>query len=292
MSDLKSKLISSALLILFVLTTKGLPQSHIGFNHLTVENGLSQRSVTCIFQDSKGFMWFGTQDGLNRFDGYGFKVFKNDPGDSTSLSENFIFSIMENPSGDIYIETRDGSLHQFYARSESFRLVQRDKIDLTLCRISSVTAHLYESSGIIWAGGLGKETGLVRTNSGTGEITTYRHDPANPHSLSSDKVYSIFRDRTGNLWIGPIMVWTGLMKPAENLFTTVMIPKIQTVCRTTGYGPFIRIPEVICGSEPYAAVCVFSILIPTLFIISGKMKMILPALVIILSSQFMRTSQV
>jgi ligand-binding sensor domain-containing protein len=73
-------------------------QSHLSFNHLGVENGLSQSAITCIFQDSKGFMWFGTQDGLNRYDGYNFKIFKNDPDDTTSLSDNFIFSIYEDES--------------------------------------------------------------------------------------------------------------------------------------------------------------------------------------------------
>ena len=82
------------ILPLFLLNTLQ-AQNHIAFNHLTVEDGLSQSSVTCIFQDAKGFMWFGTQDGLNRYDGYNFKVFKNDPEDSTSLINNFIFSIYE-----------------------------------------------------------------------------------------------------------------------------------------------------------------------------------------------------
>ena len=66
-------------------------QGNIAFNHLTVNDGLSQSSVTCIFQDRKGFMWFGTQDGLNRYDGYKFKVFKNIPNDTTTLTDNFVF---------------------------------------------------------------------------------------------------------------------------------------------------------------------------------------------------------
>ncbi len=86
-------------------SSESLTQSHIIFNHLTIEDGLSQSSVTCILQDRSGFMWFGTQDGLNRYDGYNIKVFKNNPGDSTSLTDNFIFSICEDLSGILYIET-------------------------------------------------------------------------------------------------------------------------------------------------------------------------------------------
>ena len=120
-------------------------QQQISFNHLTVEDGLSQSSVTCIFQDKKGFMWFGTQDGLNRFDGYNFKVFKNDPTDSTSLSENFIFSIYEDSSGQLYVETRDGNRHLFIAALECFRLVSKENINLANVKMSTVSAQLHEA---------------------------------------------------------------------------------------------------------------------------------------------------
>jgi ligand-binding sensor domain-containing protein/serine phosphatase RsbU (regulator of sigma subunit) len=177
-------------------------QQRIVFNHLTVEDGLSQSAVTCIFQDRKGFMWFGTQDGLNRYDGYKFKIFKNDPSDTNSLTENFIFSIFENRAGVLYIETQNGTLHQYNPRSESFLVVQKDSVNLEDARVSTVGALLQESSGIIWTGGLSKGTGLKRTDINTGQITIFKHDPEDPSSLSDDKVYSVFRDRTGNLWVG------------------------------------------------------------------------------------------
>ena len=60
------------------------------FHHLQVENGLSNNAVICSLQDKRGFLWFGTKDGLDRFDGYSFKVFRNDPDDSTSIGSNFI----------------------------------------------------------------------------------------------------------------------------------------------------------------------------------------------------------
>ena len=179
-----------------------LPQSNIIFNHLTIEDGLSQSSVTCILQDKKGFMWFGTQDGLNRYDGYNIKVFKNDPGDSTSLTDNFIFSIYEDQSGSLYIETQSGTFHQYNPRSESFKIVIKDSVDLERAMVNSVSALLQESSGIRWTGGLSKETGLVRFDTKTGKGTTFKHNPSDPSSLSNDKVYSVFRDRSGNLWVG------------------------------------------------------------------------------------------
>ena len=93
------KLVVLFISIFFIQTIT--PQSNIRFNHLTVEDGLSQSAVTVIFQDKHGFMWFGTQDGLNRYDGYNFKIFKNIPSDSTSLTDNFIFSIYEDKTGSL-----------------------------------------------------------------------------------------------------------------------------------------------------------------------------------------------
>ncbi|MEJ2052949.1 MAG: two-component regulator propeller domain-containing protein [Calditrichaceae bacterium] len=147
-------------------------------------------------------MWFGTQDGLNRYDGYQFKVFKNDPSDKTSLTENFIFSIYENPSGTLFFETQNGIMHQYYPKSESFRVVKKDSVILQNARISTVGALLQESSGVIWTGGLSRGTGLKRTDTKTGQVTVFKNEPDNPASLSDNRVYSIFRDHSGNLWIG------------------------------------------------------------------------------------------
>jgi ligand-binding sensor domain-containing protein/serine phosphatase RsbU (regulator of sigma subunit) len=197
-----NRVFMSGLFITLLFISEVFSQPYIAFNHLTVEDGLSQSSVTCILQDSKGFMWFGTQDGLNRYDGYSFKIFKNDPSDSTSLSNNFIFSIYQNQSDQFFIETQGGTLHLYNPRSESFLIVIKDSVNLENARISTVGALLRESSGLEWTGGLGNETGLKRTDTKTGQSTIFKHNPDDPFSLSDDKVYSVFRDRSGNLWIG------------------------------------------------------------------------------------------
>ena len=186
----------------FLLFSEVLSQSQIKFNHLTVKDGLSQSSVTCIFQDSKGFMWFGTQDGLNRYDGYNFKVFKNEPSNIASLTDNFVFSIYEDQSNTLYIETQSGALHQYISKSESFLVVNRDSVNLAGAKLSTVGAMFQEATGIKWTGGLGSGTGLKRLDINTGQTTLYKHDPANPNSLSDDKVYSIYKDRSGNIWVG------------------------------------------------------------------------------------------
>lgn len=195
------KVLNCALLIIF-FTINLFAQESIVFNHLTVSNGLSQNSVTCIFQDRKGFMWFGTQDGLNRFDGYKFKVFKNIPSDTTSLTENFIFSIFEDSTGNLFIETQSKIIHKYNPVNESFSVVDRNKIDFSRVKLSTVGAFLYEPNGIKWIGGAGRGTGLEKINSKTGEITKYKNDLRNPSSLTNDKVYSVYRDSKNNLWVG------------------------------------------------------------------------------------------
>ena len=178
-----------------------LPQNHIAFKHLTINDGLSNGSVMCIFQDKKGFMWFGTQDGLNRYDGYNFKIFKNIPTDSTTLSDNFIISICESKKGILYIETRNGNFHKYNPVTESFKVIPKDSIDLTEVRMSTSDANYYEP-GIIWTGGASRGTGLDRLDTKTGDVIHYKQNPKDTSSLSSNKVYSIYRDHSGNLWVG------------------------------------------------------------------------------------------
>ncbi len=179
-------------------------QSNIAFNHLTVENGLSQSAVTCIFQDKDGFMWFGTQDGLNRYDGYNFKVFKNIADDSTSLSDNFIFSIYEDESGSLTVETQSGKLNQYNPLTESFKIISERDFNPNRAKMSSVLAVYYDKPDVVWTGGLSKETGLKMANKKTGQTKTYTHNPNDKFSLSDNKVYSILRDSKGSLWIGTV----------------------------------------------------------------------------------------
>ena len=190
--------------LLYLFSINGTAQNNISFNHLTVENGLSQSAVTCILQDKDGFMWFGTQDGLNRYDGYNFKVFKNIADDSTSLSDNFIFSIYEDESGILFIETQSGKLNKYNPLNESFVIVSRDDINLQKAKMNSVSAIYYDKSDVVWTGGLSKETGLKMENKKTGETKIYIHSPNDKFSLSDNKVYSILRDSKGSLWIGTV----------------------------------------------------------------------------------------
>ena len=153
-------------------------------------------------QDSKGFMWFGTQDGLNRYDGYNFKVFKNDPADSNTISDNFVFTIYEDSSSNLFVRTISGKLHLYSQRDESFKVVSDDSVDLHSTRYNTVLSFYYDKNGIEWQGSASRGTGLKRIDKINETEETFTHDPANVNSISNDKVYSIKRDSKNNIWIG------------------------------------------------------------------------------------------
>lgn len=112
-------------LILFTLGINKLNAQYY-FKHFKVENGLSNNIVFCSLQDKKGFMWFGTRDGLNRFDGYSFKIFRHDPNNKKSLGSNYISSIYEDFNGKLWIGTTKG-LYQYNEKTEDFTLLQITK---------------------------------------------------------------------------------------------------------------------------------------------------------------------
>jgi ligand-binding sensor domain-containing protein len=85
----------------------------IRFKHLRIEDGLSQSSVHAIAQDRIGFLWFGTEDGLNRYDGYTFTVYRHDPLDSFSISDNYITRLLTGRNGDLWIGTFNGGLNRY-----------------------------------------------------------------------------------------------------------------------------------------------------------------------------------
>src|SRR5690606_29329875 len=104
-----------------VISLNGTAQHY--FKHFKAEDGLSNNIVFCSAQDKKGFMWFGTRDGLNRFDGYSFKVFRNEKNNKNSLGSNYISSIYTDSKGNLWIGTFKG-LYKFNENSEDFSLLE------------------------------------------------------------------------------------------------------------------------------------------------------------------------
>ena len=177
-------------------------QQKMLYEHLSVKEGLSQGSVTCILQDRLGFMWFGTQDGLNRYDGYMVKVYRHDPANPASLSENFITSIIEDRTGTLWVGTvgSAGLVNRFDPATESFSRYPRDSVDLRGAIRSEANSEYEEPSGVRWWGRIG--AGVTRLDPKTGLRKVFKHDPADPKSLIDNNVYSVYGDRSGTVWVG------------------------------------------------------------------------------------------
>jgi signal transduction histidine kinase/ligand-binding sensor domain-containing protein len=168
------------------------------FTHITTEQGLSDVRVSAILQDHAGFMWFGTTNGLDRYDGYSVVAYPNDPANPHSLSGNYIAALYEDHSGTIWVGTRSG-LNAFDRRTELFTRYLHNQADSHSLSSNSVLAIEEDRAGVLW---IGTDSGLNRFDRASGTFSTYRHDEANPGSLSNDFVRAIEEDRSGVLWIG------------------------------------------------------------------------------------------
>ncbi len=186
------------------------------------EQGLTQTTVYSIFQDSKGFMWFGTRDGLHKYDGYGFKVYRNKPDDPKSLSNNTIRAIYEHKSM-LWVGTENG-LNRFDWETEKFIRYQNDPANPSSISHDRIRAIVEDTFGDLWigtnGGGLNK---LVLTASENGEellkFERYRHNPEDPYSLSHNSVYALCPASQGGIWIGTIGGGLNKLDPKKGTFT-------------------------------------------------------------------------
>ena len=174
-------------------------ESHIRFDRLTIQDGLSQSSINCILQDRQGYMWFGTQDGLNRYDGFEFRVFNYKRGKSGTLSRPWVWSLLEDRQGVIWVATTDGGLNRWDPQSETFTSYTHDPDDPASLSDDRVRTTFEDRAGRIW---VGTEAGLNRLEADPGTFTRYLHDPSDPTGLSSDDIRSILEDSLGYLWVG------------------------------------------------------------------------------------------
>src|SRR3954470_67404 len=168
----------------------------IRFRRLSNPQNLSHVRVESIVQDTQGFMWFGTWNGLNRYDGYKFKVFKHEPGDPKSLSGVQVYSLFKDHSGHLWVGT-DGFLDRLHPETESFTHYKLDKPSTN--RLSSIVTNISEdSSGKLW---LSTRNGLFRFDPNSAELKNYVHAPADPLALADNDVQSTGEDREGNFCV-------------------------------------------------------------------------------------------
>ncbi len=169
------------------------------FEHLSITDGLSQNSANCILQDDKGFMYFGTQDGLNRFDGFDFSIFRPLPNDRNSLTHNYIHSLLQDRNDRIWIGTNGGGLDRFDPNTKQFinyRYVADDPYSLSSNIVYSI---IQDREGTIW---VGTYHGVNRYDPEQDRFSHYHLNPNDPRSLGHNIVRIIYEDQAGMLWIG------------------------------------------------------------------------------------------
>jgi len=189
-------LIPIALFSLFIGVISAVAQDEARYYNITTDEGLSQSFVNCIYQDSRGFMWFGTQDGLNRYDGNGITVFKNNPVDSNSLVANNVTSLYEDTQGILWIGT-DGGLSSLNTYSGKFRNYTHTKSKNSISG-NSIHAIYEDYEGVLWIGT--SNNALDELDRKTGKFTNYHLAPGD--TSENNFISSITQDKYGSLWVG------------------------------------------------------------------------------------------
>ena len=201
---MKAFLKAVLLAILLTLITSGQSFAQGGdeprFERISIEQGLAHTSVKTLLQDSQGFMWFGTNDGLNKYDGYKFTLYKHDRENPYSISENHIMSMYEDQRGNLWIGTWGGGLNRFDRETERFTGYQHDPADPHSLSDHTVMSIYEDQADVLWFGTL--EGGLNQFDRETEQFIRYEHDPDDPDRLSHNNVKSIVEDQSGVFWVG------------------------------------------------------------------------------------------
>jgi len=186
---------------------------NIRFEQISLEEGLSQSVVNVILQDQKGFLWIGTDDGLNRYDGYNFKIFKPDTTNPFSLSDRSITDIVEDKDGNLWIATRMGGLNRYDPISGKFTQYMHSKNDATSIISNQVTSLFVDKTGL-WVG----------TNNGLDFLdfssNQFIHYPLATGKLvpESKSISVVYKDSANRLWIGTSDAGLGLYDLKDQSF--------------------------------------------------------------------------
>ncbi len=188
----------SLLFLLFPCLLMG-QDGEIQFNHLTIEEGLSQSNVEAIAQDSVGYMWFGTNDGLNRYDGLNFKIYKHSPADPYSLSDNNIQVIYEDREHTLWIGTQSRGLNRYDRDKERFIRYTSDPDVWQTLTANTVWSLLEDSQGNFW---VGTAHGLNRMDRTSETFERFYSELNDPRTLTNNQINLMHEDSKGVLWIG------------------------------------------------------------------------------------------
>lgn len=191
----------AVILFFLLIATKNFSQNKdYTFEKLTVRNGLSHNNVYAIFQDQLGFLWFGTQDGLNKYDGYNFKIYRHEPGNKNSLTTGNFGKIYQDSSGVFWFGTFGGGIDQYNPETNTFTNLSNNINDPTSLSNNQITFIFEDSFGEIWVGT--SSGGLNKYNKNDKSFIQFRHNPNDKSSLSHPRAKCICETDDGTIWIG------------------------------------------------------------------------------------------
>lgn len=177
-----------------------LPSRQVRFDRFSLEHGLSQGSVTAIVQDREGFLWFGTRDGLDRFDGYEFRIFRTDPARRETLSHSAITSLFTDSRDRLWIGTEAG-LNRYDPLTGSFARFLSGSDSPSGPGGNTVTALAEDRRGRLW---IGTPRGLIVFDPTAGRFILHLKRPGDPRSLNDNRITSLLLDGNGALWVGTL----------------------------------------------------------------------------------------
>lgn len=190
--------VSAYLLLLLSICYGQSPK--IVFDRIAKEQGLIPGNVNDIIQDSVGFIWMATENGLCRYDGYNFIYYKHEVDDSKSLSYNHVFSLLEDKGGIIWVGTLGGGLNKFDSRTGKFKRFTHNSSNVKSLSHDIIFKLYKDSKDRIWVTTLGGGLNLFDPVKET--FTHYKHSQKDSSSISSNMVSAIYEDKNKNLWIG------------------------------------------------------------------------------------------
>ncbi|MFK7847107.1 MAG: two-component regulator propeller domain-containing protein [Rhodothermales bacterium] len=172
-------------------------QRNLLFKHINSSDGLAHNAVYSVFQDRRGFMWFGTQEGLNRYDGHEIKTYRHELDNPGSIDHNWITYINEDREGTMWVCTSGGGINRYNFETDSFDQLL-DPEDPDLAQINVVRNFAEDQEGFLW---LSTDAGLFRINKENGQFKRYVYESELPGSLSGTITRHVFIDSRGTVWI-------------------------------------------------------------------------------------------
>lgn len=241
---------------IFIMTLQVAAQEEINFTAITTRNGLSSNTINTILKDRFGLMWLGTDDGLDRFDGTNYTVYRNDPSNPSSLKSNEILSLHEDKAGNLWVGTSGGSLSLYNRKKDAFinfpsgngenaisnnvinNITSDYRGNLWLAHYNGVSildpktriaSNLRPSSGALTTNTclflfedskhfmwIGSNQGVFRYDPQTKSLLQFQHNSLDPSSLADNNVTTIKEDKNGNIWVGTLNGLSMLIRGANH----------------------------------------------------------------------------